>query len=96
MASENEELTSKNSTLSDKMKAFEALLSADSMKVLRLLFKEMNECTSELDSLVRICMDINEGKEIDCCTLLGSATRRSSNLLVFFNNRDQNPSSNDV
>lgn len=82
MESENEQLNNANTALNEKVKSLEALLGTDSIKALRILFKEINECTSELDSLVQTCSDINEGKEIDCCRFLGSATRKTSNSKI--------------
>lgn len=65
-------------TLTEKIRSMEALLGVESIKALRILFKEINECANELESLVQTCSDINEGKEIDCCQFLGSATRKTS------------------
>jgi hypothetical protein len=78
MSKENESLMSANAILNDKLKSFEALLSADSFKLLKIMFKEMNGCMNDLVTLVHILSDIFAGKQIDYCELLGPANRKDS------------------
>lgn len=80
---QNQGLMNENLSLKDKIKAFETVLSADSLKLLKLMFKELNNSTFDLDLLVTNCVDIYHGKSIDICSLLGTANQNScKNCLI--------------
>lgn len=71
ISKENQSLLSTNLALQEQCRSFELMLSADTTKLLHLLFIELSACTSDLDSLVNNVIDIYSGKEIDMNSLLG-------------------------
>ena len=79
---QNQTLISQNLNLNDKLKSFEVLSSADSFKLFKLLFKELSNCTVDLECLAENCIDIYNGRQIDVCSLLG--TPMKSKRVFFF------------
>ena len=73
-----------NLILNEKIMALEILMSTDSLKLLQNLFKELNICTSDLDGLVGVCIDLYHGEIVDICDLLGTSNRNKSINLDFF------------
>ena len=47
------------------------MLSTDTIKLLHILFVELNSCTHDLNEVVTNCIDIYKGKSIDISSLLG-------------------------
>lgn len=76
---ENQSLLSTNLTLQDQCRSFELMLSADTTKLLHLLFIELSACTSDLDSLVNNVIDIYNGKQVDITSLLGCSGEYTNN-----------------
>jgi chromosome segregation ATPase len=73
---EKQSLMSENVALTDKLKSYEILCSADSFKLFKLLFKELSNCTVDLECLAQNCIDIYNGKQIDVCSLIGGTSNR--------------------
>jgi hypothetical protein len=71
--------------LEEKLKSYEILSNVDSFKLFKLLFKELSNCTFDLELLAQSCVDIYNGKQIDICSLLGTPTKISKLLLDFQN-----------
>lgn len=55
------------------------MLSADTTKLLHLLFIELSACTSDLDTLVNNVIDIYNGKQVDITSLLGCSGEYTNN-----------------
>ena len=72
---EKQSLMSDYVNLTDKLKSYEILCSADSFKLFKLLFKELSNCTVDLECLTQNCIDIYNGKQIDVCSLIGTPNR---------------------
>jgi hypothetical protein len=70
--------------LSEKLKSLEVLVSPDSLKLLQMLFGEMNSCSTDLESLVTNCIDIYKGRNVDVCSLLGVSNSGSRSMLILF------------
>lgn len=83
IAEKNQNYFTENLTLNEKIKSMETLMNKDSLKLLQNLFKELNVCTSDLDGLVGVCVDLYNGKNVDICNLLGVSDRNRSIILVY-------------
>ena len=73
-----------NCDKNEKIKALEVTVSKDSLKLLQILFAELNICASDLDSLVTVCSDLHKGSEINVCNLLGTNSNTSENYFGLF------------
>ena len=54
----NQLLQDENNKMVKKIESYENILSYESLKLLQTLIKEINDCSSDLDSLIGICLDI--------------------------------------
>jgi hypothetical protein len=84
MSTQNQTLLHENLNLKEKCQSYDLMLSADTIKLLHLLFIELNACTNDLNGLVTNCIDIYNGKQIDISSLLGFDSSQS----VDFNSID--------
>ena len=66
-----------NCNKNEKIKALQVIVSPETLKLLQILFKELNICTVDLDALVTNCIDIYNGANIDVCKLLGTDQNKS-------------------
>jgi hypothetical protein len=76
---EKQKFLDENLMLKEKLKTYESIMNSDLKKIMQLLFKELNCCTVDLDELVKNCVDIYSGKQVNLNSLLGSKTISSSN-----------------
>lgn len=70
-------LEQENSILNEKINSLETALSSETLKLIKILFKELNLTIKDLDVLVASCIDIYHGNQIDICSLLGTAKQCS-------------------
>jgi chromosome segregation ATPase len=70
-SNENEILMKENLNLKDSLTSLDTAMSSDALKFLYKLFGELNICTLELDNLVKNCIDLHEGKQVEIDSLLG-------------------------
>jgi chromosome segregation ATPase len=85
LSNDNQQIMNENCDKNEKIKALEVIINADSLKLLQMLFAELNICTTDLDSLVNICNDIYKRKDINVHQLIGS---NSSNAINFIDLND--------
>jgi hypothetical protein len=74
ISNENQKILNENCDKNERINALEAIIDKDSLKLLHLLFGELNTCTSDLDSLVTVCSDLHKGNDISVTKLLGTTT----------------------
>ena len=74
-----------NLNLKEKCQSFELMLSTDTIKLLHLLFVELNSCTHDLNEVVTNCIDIYKGKSIDISSLLGYSSHDDYGSQEFVN-----------
>ncbi|CAF0930059.1 unnamed protein product [Brachionus calyciflorus] len=78
---EKKSLEAENLNLTDRANSLEAALSADALKLLKALFKELNLTIKDLNLIVTNCIDIYHGNQVDICSLLGTAKQCSSDVI---------------
>ena len=85
MSSEKQALLDSNTVMSEKLKSYESIMNSELEKLLHNMFKELNICTSDLNDLVKNCLDLHNGLPVDVTSLLGHKLQiggnDSSNLL---------------
>ncbi|RNA40165.1 centrosomal of 85 kDa-like isoform X1 [Brachionus plicatilis] len=62
-----------NGKLVEKITSLETALSSDALKLMRMLFKELNLAIKDLNLIVTNSIDIYHGNQVDICSLLGTA-----------------------
>ena len=72
MRERHEALRVENASVRDKLTTMEILVNADSLKMLQMLFSELNSSTADLDNLVKHCVSLYKGEQVDVCDLLGN------------------------
>lgn len=87
LSNDNQQIMNENCDKNEQIKALEVIINTDSLKLLQILFSELNMCTTDLDSLVKICADIYKQKDINVNQLIGS---NSSNAINFIDLNDAN------
>jgi chromosome segregation ATPase len=84
VANENQILMEENLNLKDNLNTLDTAMSAETLKFLYKLFEELNGCTLELNNLVKNCIDLHKGKQVEIDSLLGCVKSCNYFILVFF------------